>query len=332
MNQRNIKWGIIGSGDVAEKKSGPAFYKSKGSELVAVMRRNEELARDYAKRHHVKKWYSNAEDLIHDDEVDAVYIATPPAFHSHYSVLCMENNKAVYVEKPMGRNYQECLAMIEVSERTKMPLYVAYYRRALPRFLKIKELIDSGAIGKVLTVNTLMIKKLSLTEKSGELPWRLIPEISGGGLFVDLACHILDFFDFLFGPVIKVHGLASNQMKISNVEDSVTAIYEFENGVIGSGNWCFNGETHKDHNIIVGNKGTIQFSNHGHNPVILENESGTKSFQINNPEHIEQPFIENIIKSLRGESYFPSNKFSASRTSWVMDEILKQYYQPNTKV
>jgi len=103
-----VRWGIIGAGNVTEVKSGPAFYKVENSRLLAVMRRNAEKAADYAQRHHVSKWYSNATDLIKDPDIDAIYIATPPDSHSKYAIEAMQAGKPVYVEKPMARNYSEC--------------------------------------------------------------------------------------------------------------------------------------------------------------------------------------------------------------------------------
>ena len=113
MNNRIINWGIIGCGKVTEVKSGPAFNLANNSKLVAVMRRTGKLAEDYAYRHNVPKWYDNANDLINDPEVDAVYVATPPASHKDYALAVADANKIVYVEKPMALNYSECLEMIK---------------------------------------------------------------------------------------------------------------------------------------------------------------------------------------------------------------------------
>ncbi|MFW6290044.1 MAG: Gfo/Idh/MocA family protein, partial [Mariniphaga sp.] len=192
-----IKWGIIGCGDVTEKKSGPAFNKVLGSELVAVMRRDAVKAEDYARRHSVPRWYDDAEKLIADPEVNAIYVATPPDTHAEYAIKAMKAGKPVYVEKPMARNYVECLEMISAAEKHNVSLFVAYYRRALPGFLKVKELIEQGAIGKVQLVSLRLHKNLKPTT-GDDLPWRVIPEIAGGGHFVDLAAHQLDFLDFLF--------------------------------------------------------------------------------------------------------------------------------------
>src|SRR3954454_8380540 len=142
-----IGWGIIGCGDVTEVKSGPAFNQIENSRLVAVMRRDGEKARDYAARHGVPFWSGDADEVIHHPEVNAVYVATPPGSHLEYALKVCAAGKPAYVEKPMARNASECAAMVEAFEHAGLPLFVAYYRRALPRFLKVKELIESGRIG-----------------------------------------------------------------------------------------------------------------------------------------------------------------------------------------
>src|SRR5437879_730808 len=148
-----IRWGIIGCGDVTEVKSGPGFQLADGSALVAVMRRTAGLAEDYARRHEVPSWYDDVDRLIHDSDVDAVYIATPPGTHLEYALRVCAAGKPAYVEKPMARNHTECVRMVEGFELAGLPLFVAYYRRALPRFLKAKELIESGRLGTVTAVS-----------------------------------------------------------------------------------------------------------------------------------------------------------------------------------
>lgn len=233
METDTIKWGVIGAGDVCEVKSVPGMYKTPGSEVVAVMRRNLELAKDFAKRHQIKKWYNHADELIQDPEVNAIYIATPPGSHAELCQKASSTGKPVYVEKPMARTYAEALEMIDVCKNAGVPLFVAYYRRALPLFLKIKELIESGIIGDVRFVNVQMFRRLNHPMNSPDKKnWRLIPEIAGGGHFYDLASHQFDFLDFLFGKIIKVEGFSTNQAKLYEVEDLVSGSFLFENGVV----------------------------------------------------------------------------------------------------
>ena len=146
---KEIKWGFIGCGEVTEKKSGPAFNEVAGSKVVAVMSRSEDKARSYAERHHIRKWYTDAQELIDDPDVNAVYIATPPSSHATFAIMSMKAGKPVYVEKPLAASYNECIRINRVSEQTGVPCFVAYYRRYLPYFQKVKEIIQSGGIGEV---------------------------------------------------------------------------------------------------------------------------------------------------------------------------------------
>lgn len=319
-----IRWGIIGCGDVTEVKSGPAFQKAKNSELVAVMRRNGELAKDYAVRHNVPKWYDNAEGLINDADVNAVYIATPPAFHKEYTLRTAKAGKPVYVEKPMALNTKECEEMIEVCKNAGVPLLVAYYRRALERFLKIKELIDTKTIGEIRYVNINFQDVVK--ESPANLPWRVKPKISGGGHFADLASHMLDFLDFVLGPIKQVKGIATNQSKIYPAEDIVTGAFIFENGVHGTGTWCFNSFERLDQTEIIGDKGKITYSTFDAEPVKLTSLNGTIEFKIDYPRHIQQSLIQMVVDDLTGNGKCPSTGKTAIRTTWVMEEMLKDYY------
>jgi predicted dehydrogenase len=318
-----IRWGIIGCGNVTEVKSGPAFQKVKNSELVAVMRRTGELAKDYAKRHNVPKWYDDADALLNDPEVDAVYIATPPGSHKEYTLKAAKAGKPVYVEKPMALNFSECKEMVEACRTAGVPLYVAYYRRAQPRFLKIKELLESGAIGDVRFVSTTQHQIPSEDVKDpAKLPWRVQSEVSGGGLFFDLASHTLDLLNFLLGPIKEVHGFASNQAGYYKAEDIVTGTYRFESGVHGVGSWCFTAFENKDVNEIIGSKGKITFSTFGTEPVVLTTANGSEQWDFEPPQHVHQSLVETVVKELTGEGQeCPSTGETGSQASWVMDQM-----------
>jgi predicted dehydrogenase len=325
-----VRWGIIGCGNVTEVKSGPAFSKVANSELVAVMCRDSAKAADYAQRHEIAKWYSDADKLIADPSVNAIYVATPPDTHADYTIKALRAGKPVYVEKPMARNYKECLEMIRVSESTGVPLFVAYYRRMLPGFVKVKDLIKNGKIGKPLLVSLKLMKSPTLAEIKGDLPWRVIPEIAGGGHFFDLASHQLDYLDFLFGHISKAKGFASNLGGLYRAEDTVSASFEFENGAIGTGEWCFVAppESNCDSIEIIGEKGKISFSCYNFTPITLEAKGERKFFQNIRPEHVQFNLIQEIVNELMGKGKSPSTGGTGARTSWVMDEIVKDYYKP----
>jgi predicted dehydrogenase len=324
-----INWGIIGCGNVTEVKSGPAFNKVKDSKLIAVMRRNKALAEDYARRHNVPKFYSKASDLINDKDINAIYVATPPSSHAEYAIASIKAGKPVYIEKPMALNYAECLNINKASEKHKVPVFVAYYRRALPGFLKVKELIENKIIGKVLYAKIELFKAPSEDEKNGKLSWRVDPEVSGGGHFFDLASHQLDYLDFLFGPVQKVKSIVLNQAGLYKAEDFVTAEFVFPENIAGTGTWCFDASLTSGRDIIeiIGDKGSIRFSAFSFEPVVLNNNSGSQEFINERPEHVQYYLIEKIVKSLKGRGSAPSTGLTGARTSKVMDEIVYEYYK-----
>jgi len=322
---KTIRWGIIGCGDVTEVKSGPGFQKADHSSLVAVMRRTGSLAKDYAERHNVPRWYDEAQALIDDPEVDAVCIATPPNAHKEYTLAVAAAGKPVYVEKPMAMNFAECQAMVEACRAAEVPLFVAYYRRRLPRFVKIKSLLDEGAIGEVRFVTVSLYQPARPNLDPANLPWRVIPEIAGAGLFYDLASHTLDFLDYFLGPIQAAHGFAANQGGLYPAEDIVSGSFVFESGVQGVGTWCFTSFERQDMNEIVGTKGKLAFSSFTDVPVVLTTEAGVTEFKIDHPPHVQQPLIQTIVDELNGAGRCPSTGESGARTNWVMDQMLAGY-------
>lgn len=323
-----IKWGIIGCGNVTEVKSGPAFNKVENSSLVAVMRRDAEKAADYAERHNVPKWYSSADDLINDPEINAIYIATPPDAHEELAVKAMRAGKPVYIEKPMARNAAECDRINEESRKTGVPVFVAYYRRSLDYFQKVKELIDNKVIGDVRFVN-ICLQWQPYDEEVGENAkprWRVDPAISGGGHFHDLASHQFDFLEYVFGPVKYAAGIARNQEGLYEADDIVVANFEFESGILGNGSWCYtvNKEQREDIGQIIGSKGRISFSFFEKIDIKVETEAGTEVFNIPYPAHVQQQLIDQIVRELRGEGKSPSTGETGARANLIMDWITKK--------
>ena len=327
---KTIRWGMIGCGSVAEVKSGPGFYKSRNSTLAAVASRRPELARSFALRHGVAKAYDTTEQLIADPDIDAVYIATPPSSHLMYSVQAANAGKHVYVEKPMAMSLGECRAIVDVCEKNGVRLFVALYRRAMPRFLKVKEWIDSGLIGDVRCVRAVIHQVPDVEELSRDtLPWRVKAEVAGGGKFIDWGVHMLDIFDAWFGAIEEVHGIAINCAGLYDVEDTVTSTWRHASGVLGSGSWCYVCGQGQDSVEIVGSRGRIEFEFFSDKALRLVNEGGVQEANIPNPPHVQQPFIQSIVDDLNGISHCPGNVASAVNSAWVADEVLKNYRQKN---
>lgn len=324
-----LKWGFIGCGEVTEKKSGPAFNLVEGSEVVAVMSRNKDKARSYAERHHVKKWYTDAQELIDDPEVNAIYIATPPSSHATFAILSMRAGKPVYVEKPMAASYDDCTRINRVSEQTGVPCYVAYYRRYLPYFRKVKEIIRNKTIGDIMNVQVRFScppRNLDYSA-TASLPWRLQPDIAGGGYFYDLAPHQLDLLQDLFGVIIEAEGMCANRAGLYSAEDSVSACFRFENGLPGSGSWCFVGHesAQEDRIEVIGDKGMLCFSVFNYDPIQLVTSDGTTSISVPNPPYVQLPLIKAVIESLQGVGTCSCTSVSATPVNWVMDRILGKF-------
>ena len=323
---KQINWGFIGCGEVTEKKSGPAFNEVEGSQVVAVMSRSENKARSYAERHHIRKWYTDAQELIDDPDVNAIYIATPPSSHATFAIMAMRAGKPVYIEKPLAASYNDCIRINRISEQTGVPCFVAYYRRYLPYFQKVKEIIQNGTIGKVINVQLrFSVPPRDLDYKNEkELPWRLQPDIAGGGYFYDLAPHQIDLLQNIFGVITRAHGYPANRAHLYKAEDTVSACFFFENGVTGSGSWCFVGhESAKEDRIeVLGDKGSLSFSVFTYEPIVLITSEGKQSITVPNPSYVQLPIIKHVIEHLQGIGHCECTSISATPVNWVLDRIL----------
>lgn len=322
---KEIRWGFIGCGEVTEKKSGPAFSLIPGSSVYAVMSRSKEKAQSYAQRHNIPHWYTDAQQLINDPNVNAIYIATPPSSHATYAIMAMKSGKPVYVEKPLASSYYDCQRIDRMSEKTHVPCFVAYYRRYLPYFLKVKELLKSGAIGHVISVQVrFACPPRDLDYDSTSLPWRVQRDIAGGGYFYDLAPHQIDLLQELFGPIVHASGFSTNRGGLYETEDSVSAAFQFADGLTGSGSWCFvsHDSARTDRIELIGDKGQICFSVFTYEPIALHTEKGREEFAVPNPEFVQLPLIKNIVEHLQKGDICTADCVSATGVNWVMDRIL----------
>ena len=314
-----VRFGIVGCGDVTEVKSGPAFGRV-GAAVSVVMRRDGAKAADYARRHGVPRWTDDARDLIFADDVDAVYVATPPSSHAEYVLMAAEAGKPVYVEKPMARTLPEARAMLDACAQANVPLFVAYYRRALPRFERVRALIQQGAIGTPRTV----VARLAVPTPPDRSGWRFDPEVAGGGLLMDLGSHLLDLLDHWLGPITAASGQAVTRTPGGRVEDDVTARLAFASGVHGVLFASFDGVSNVDDVQVFGERGSVRVPVFADGPVVLEASDGReRAERIDHPVHVQEPLIRQVVEELRGRSgACTSTGVSAARTQWVLDAIV----------
>ncbi len=317
-----VRWGIVGCGDVTEVKSGPALRRLPNSSVSVAMRRDAAKARDYAARHGIPRWTTDATAVIEADDVDVVYVATPPSSHAAYVRQAAAAGKAVYVEKPMALDRAEAAAMVAACAEADVPLFVAYYRRAQPRFEFVRARLRDGSIGAPTLV------QMELHQPPPEDPdragWRWDPEVGGDGLLLDLGSHGLDLLDHWLGPIADVHGYATSRLPWSRVADEVVGAFRFAGGAHGVATWGFAGATRRDRITIVGSEGRLSVPLFADGPVRVTDARGaTVEHAIAQPAHVQEPLIATIVDELLGRGGpCPSTGASALRTQVVLDALL----------
>lgn len=322
MNTPTIRWGIIGCGDVTEVKSGPAFNKVPHSSLVAVMRRNASKAKDYAQRHGVAKWYSDADELINDPEVNAIYVATPPLQHEEYATRAMKAGKPVYIEKPMAINAAAAERIEQAARQTGVKTSIAHYRRQQRLFQKVKELLEQKAIGAVRLVELRFLRPhQSDTIAKTEVNWRIDPSVSGGGLFYDLAPHQLDLMLYFFGAPEKASGISINAGGHYAVDDTTSGQLLFKDNILFNGTWSFTVPEKIDSCEIIGTEGKISFSIFDHQPVVLTRGERRQLFEFERLQHVQQPMIQKVVEYFLDQSPNPCSAAEGAEVMSMMEAI-----------
>ncbi|MEO9474499.1 MAG: Gfo/Idh/MocA family oxidoreductase [Cyclobacteriaceae bacterium] len=317
-----VKWGIIGCGDVCEVKSGPAFNKVPNSELVAVMRRNAEKAEDYAKRHHVPGFYADAEDLIRDPNINAIYIATPPSSHEEYAIKSILAGKPVYIEKPLTTEAASSERILQAAKERGVKVTGAYYRRRLPLFEKAKSIVSDGILGNILQVN---IKLLLPPTHNGiaqtETNWRVDPDVSGGGLFHDLAPHMLDIIYWIFGKPLTYEGKSFNQSDAYSAPDYTVLTASFAPKMAMNACWAFNVNelSREDTCQIIGTKGHITFPFFAASELTISTNNVEEVETFQNPENIQLNMIRDTVKYFKGEGENPCSVSDAIVSMKMID-------------
>lgn len=304
-----IGWGIIGAGDVTERKAPPAIFAAEDSTVVHVMRRDGDRARSFAERHGIPKATSDADSLLNDPEVTAVYVATPTASHADYAIRAAQAGKHVLVEKPLAMSAEQGEAMIEAADRADVRLWVAYYRRTLPRFAAIRTVLGCGRLGRLLGVT---MTHASPTDFDG---WRWDPEQNTGGAFYETSCHTIDALDHLLGPASDGAGVVTDDLH------GVALTCRFGD-VPASGTFMFGTPHRVDRTVITGELGTLSFASFSPDPIVITTGEGVVELPIGDPPHVHGPLVKTIIDELRGYDPSPADGRSALRTARVMDAAL----------
>lgn len=326
--QLPIRWGMIGCGMVTEKKSAPAYQQVAGFELAGVYSRRSEQARDYAQRHQVAKVYETAAQLLDDPDIDAVYIATPPDSHQQFALEVVKRNKPCCIEKPLAPDYPTAKVIVDAFKQANVPLFVAYYRRSLPRFRQIKTWLEHHAIGQVRHISWELTKPPNEFDLSGAGIWRTDKAIAYGGYFDDVGCHGLDLFNYLLGNIEMAKGFAVNQQGYYDAMDAITGTWLHPNQVTGCGVWNFAAEARRDNVKIFGSEGSIEFSVFQELPVKLARMDTTgaaaiEELFIENPDPIQLHHVQNLCDFFSQDIPHPCPGEAGLHANWVMDQLLR---------
>ncbi len=323
--EKKIRWGFLGCGKVVQKKSGDAFRNVPNSEIAVIMRRDIHAAKMSAEHFGAPVWCDNIEELLSYD-IDAVYIATPPGLHYEQAMECLKAKKAVYLEKPFARNYIEAKALTESFEAVGVPLYIGHYRRALPRFLKIREMLNDKVIGDIKTIDFHLNRIFS--PKEAETTWLYNPVLSGGGKYYDIAPHTVDIINFLFGDIVEVKGNAKNLGIGCPLENIVEMYFKTEKGIDGIAKFNCVAEEKSDRMLVVGTNGTMEFSVHGKTDVIVKDIHGNvqEQFDLPDPKAVEEAMVRSVVEDLLRVSECESKAKDVLVTYKILDEVLNEFY------
>ena len=323
--KKQIRWGFLGCGNVVRKKSGGAFRSVPNSTISAIMRRDLAAAEDAARYFGAPFWCDTQEALL-ASEIDAVYIATPPGLHYEQAMACLRAGKPVYLEKPFARNYTEAAALTEAFRTAGIPLYVGHYRRALPRFLKIRQLLQSGIIGQLQSVDFFLNRVFD--PKEAQTKWLYNPVLSGGGKFYDIAPHTVDIFQFLFGEIETVSGSAVNLDMGCPLENLVVMDVTTKHGIHGHLRFCCTASEKSDRMTVTGSAGTMEFSVHGKMDIKIRNPQGDllEDMTIQDPVTVEQPMVQTVVEDLLGLGHCSSHAEDVLSTYYVIDQVLNPFY------
>ncbi len=343
---KQIGWGIIGCGDVADRKAGAAFNRIPDSRLVAAMRRDGDAARAFAERHGAQLATTDADAVIAHPDVDIVYVATPPSHHLEYAQRVARAGKACLVEKPAGRSLHELEQMRDAFERAGAPLFVSYYRRHLERYRKIKEILRSGVLGEIASVT------YTASKKPKSKRWALDVAVSGGGHFYDICGHMLDLFDDWFGPLDLFGASVRNVLPEHVAEDVVSLSFVSGRGIVGSAHWNFAASHNRDDLVIEGTRGRLLLSGtsvdkpvrmeRSHDGVVRTSQSKrerviaqakerlgiriAETFRFAAVDTPHEPLLSRIVADLRGGTASDANLQAALRTATIVDQALAPYY------
>ena len=297
LSRECLRWGLIGCGDIARKRVAPALSQSQQSELVAVSRANIDRLDEFADTFKAPHRFAHWQQLVRSEHIDAVYVATPVNLHAEQAIAAAQSGKHVLCEKPMAMNVVECDRMIAAAQANGVKLGIAYYRQFYPVVKRIKEVIDSGEIGKPIVAQVNAFERFN-PAPTDPRAWLLQPEISGGGPMFDFGCHRIQLLMHLFGPIQRTAAITSTALFDREVEDTAIALFEFEGGTAATLTVSHAVRQAQDTFTVSGSDGSINVEVLNEGKLIVRNKDGERLESHKPASNIHQPLIEDFVHAV----------------------------------
>ncbi len=315
-----LAWGLIGCGDIARKRVAPALRDLAECIFVGVSRGRGELAESFAKEFGAAKGYSNWQELLLDAEVNAVYIATPVHLHAAQTITAAEAGKHVLCEKPLALNVSECEQMVAACRANDVKLGVAYYRHFYPVVSRIKEVIESDEIGTPVLAQINAFEWFN-PEPNHSRAWLLNRGQAGGGPMFDFGCHRIEVLTNIFGSITDVKAITANVLFAREVEDTATALFQFERGTCGVLTVTHAAQEPQDTLDIFGSQGSIHVPvlNEGSMRIVSQHNERTESHPAATNWHA--PLIQDFVAAVFDDREPAVNGETGRSVAMIEDQI-----------
>ncbi|MCX6633114.1 MAG: Gfo/Idh/MocA family oxidoreductase [Candidatus Solibacter sp.] len=308
-----LRWMVIGIGDLARKRAMPAILRGPRSRLDAVLTRDPRKAEGY----HGVRVYTSLDEALDTGGFDAVYVASPVAYHGPQTMACLRAGRHVLCEKPVARDFSEAQCMTALAAEVRRHLGIAYYRRLFPKLTRAKRLITEGVIGQPVLAEANCHRWLPGSDRGG---WLLEPAMAGGGPLYDTASHRIDLFNFLFGRPTRASGLLSNAVHRTGVEDSATLLIGYPGGVHGIVDVRWNSRVPRDQFRVVGTEADIDLDPLGGDLLRCAGREEHWPSDAN----VQYPLIENFVEAVLTGVPLACSGEEAIWTDWVTERVMRQ--------
>jgi predicted dehydrogenase len=313
-----IHWLLIGIGDIARKRVIPAILADPRSVLTGFVTRDARKAEAYPG---TRAWPTLEAALASDQQIDAVYIASPVVFHASQAIAALRAGKHVLCEKPVAMNYAEAASIVEAARASGKLFGVAYYRRLYPKLIRAKELIAAGAIGRPLFAEGIYHGWLESEERG----WLRDPALAGGGPLYDVASHRIDAMNFLFGKPERATGLRSNALHDLKVEDSATVLIGYAGGVHAVVDARWNSRIARDEFRIIGIEGALDLTPLNGPDLRIEALRGPSITEhLPTAANTHLPAIENFVAAILDGASLACPSDEAIWTDWITEQVMQR--------